>query len=649
MGISVQLEGISLLVTLILFLFHIDVQQRGNRRYQLFNGCLFLSFVTILLDIVSSLAINAAAQIPLWLNEGLSMAYFLAQNANFSLLTGYGFYLLNEHVSDRSCFRRAVTIIGTLGAALEVLVLFNPWTKWFFSFENNVYVRGPLNKLAFAVVGVELVMAVVCYYRHKRVVSRAIHRLMQALPPILCFLLFAQLLVPDILLVGIAASLVNLIFFISFQSNRIGQDPLTELPNRHTFYQGLSSRLRTGSRMHLIMVDLLHYEGVNRKYGTPHGDALLYLVARCLDWYAPQYQAFRFGNTRFLLMGTFTDWQDAESCAVSLREQFAAPWEEAGIQCTLEASFAHMITDTGAKDCNRVIEELEYTLSHARDAQNGSLVFFDERMREGYERKLYVLEQIRRALEEEAFEIYYQPVYSCEEGRFTTAESLLRLIDDRGRMISPAEFIPLAESNGLIDEISWMVLKKVCQYLGEHPAFPLESISINMSIQQLTDRTFLSRVHSCQAQYGVPAEKLRIEITERTITENPALVRAVMAQLTAEGIRFYLDDFGVGYSNLASMISLPFETVKMDASLLTDIEEDGRALDTLRLMVQMLHSAGFSVVAEGIERIGQVECVKALGVDRIQGYYYARPMPQRELEAFLAPKKLVLMKNMQAG
>ena len=162
MDISVQLEGIALLVTLILFLFHIDAQQRGNRRYQLFNGCLFLSFITILLDIASSLAINAAAQVPLWLNEGLSMAYFLAQNANFSLLTGYGFYLLNEHVSDRSCFRRAVSIISVLGVMLEGMVLFNPWTKWFFSFHHGVYVRGPLNKLAFAVVGVELVMAVVC-------------------------------------------------------------------------------------------------------------------------------------------------------------------------------------------------------------------------------------------------------------------------------------------------------------------------------------------------------------------------------------------------------------------------------------------------------------------------------------------------------
>ena len=223
------------------------------------------------------------------------------------------------------------------------------------------------------------------------------------------------------------------------------------------------------------------------------------------------------------------------------------------------------------------------------------------------------------------------------------------LFDENGVLISPGEFIPLAEKNGLIDEISWLVLKKVCKFLGEHPDLPLKSVSINMSIQQLTDRSLLRRVHSCQAQYGVPSEKLRIEITERTVTENPAQVGAVMAQLAAEGIRFYLDDFGVGYSNLASMISLPFETVKLDSSLLGGIDQNAKLYDTVRLLVQMMHNAGFIVVAEGIERLSQLECVKALGVDRIQGYYYARPMPEKELETFLTYRKLVLVKGEDAG
>ena len=157
-----------------------------------------------------------------------------------------------------------------------------------------------------------------------------------------------------------------------------------------------------------------------------------------------------------------------------------------------------------------------------------------------------------------------------------------------------------------------------------------------MSSQQRTDRNFLQRIHSCLAQYNVAPEKLRIEITERTITENPLLVRTVMAQMAAEGVRFYLDDFGVGYSNLSGMMNLPFETVKLDSSLLKNIETDEKAMNVVRLLVQLLHNAGFLVVAEGLERSGQVEKAASANVDRIQGYFYAQPMEATEIVDFFS-------------
>ena len=242
MKISLELEAASLLITLLLLILHVDRHQRGSRRYQLFNLSLVLSASAIVLNILSSWGIIYAAQIPLAVNDALGMAYFLAQHASFSLMTGYGFYLLNEHVPDRNCFTRAIAVIAGMAALLEVLVLFNPWTKWFFSFENGLYVRGPANKLAFLVLSAEMVMAVVCYLRNRQTVSRAMHRLMHALPP-LTLMLAVQMILPNVMLVGMASAMVNLIFFISFQSSRIGQDSLTELPNRYAFYQSLAARL----------------------------------------------------------------------------------------------------------------------------------------------------------------------------------------------------------------------------------------------------------------------------------------------------------------------------------------------------------------------------------------------------------------------
>ena len=645
---SITLEAISLLIVLLLTLYHMDRQQRASRRYQFFTVCLALSALTILLNIASIVCINYASSVPLWLNNTLSTSYFLAQHANQTVLMGYGFYLLNEHVPGKECMVRASSIVIGLGALMEVLVVFNPWTKWFFHFEEGQYVRGPANKLGFAIIGLELCMVVVCYVRNRRYISRAIHRLVLTLPAVIPMFLMVQLISPEVSMVGMLSALVNLVFYISFQSNRIGQDALTELPNRHTFFQGLSASLRKGKPLHLIMISLDHFEAVNRKFGTREGDAFLYLVARYLEDYSPRYRVYRSSSTRFVLIGEYVNRRVADLTARSIQARFIDPWKTKEAEHVLEASFAHMITSVEERDETRVCEQMMYTIAYAQEMGSGRLVFFDDRMRSLYDRRQYVLEQIRRALDEEAFEVYYQPVFSLPEGRFTTAESLLRLFDENGVLISPGEFIPLAEKNGLIDEISWLVLKKVCQFLGEHPDLPLKTVSINISIQQLTDRSFLHRVHSCLTQYGVPSDKLRFEITERTVSEKPEQVSAMMAQLATEGIRFYLDDFGVGYSNLAGMINLPFETIKLDASLLKDIDKDEKLYDTVRLLVQMMHNAGFIVIAEGIERAAQLDCVKSFNVDRVQGYYYAKPMPKKDLVTFLVHRKLVLVKKEDA-
>ena len=201
-------------------------------------------------------------------------------------------------------------------------------------------------------------------------------------------------------------------------------------------------------------------------------------------------------------------------------------------------------------------------------------------------------------------------------------------------MISPGEFIPFAEENGLIDDISWLVLKKCCQFISEHMDMPLESISMNMSIQQMDVQIF-DKIIQCKRDFDFPARKLRIEITERVISENPTMAVDVMKNLSDGGICFYLDDFGVGYSNFAGMLNLPFKAVKLDRSLMNKITESLKDFQTIKYIVKMLHNAGFTVIGEGLETKEQVEKAELLGIDRIQGFYYAKPMPEEQLIGFI--------------
>lgn len=470
MELSTKMEAVALIITITLILFHFDPQNQTNRKYLLFNGCLFSSAITIGLDLFTSWLINAQPTIPLWLNMHLNTLYFLAQHLTFSLMAGYCFYLLFEHSSDWKCLYIATTVIGIFFTLLEIGVLCNYKTRWFFYFEDGVYMRGPFNKAGYAAVAIELTMLVICYLRHRAIASRSLRKLMHIMPPLILFLGIMQQIFPNILMNGTISSLANLILFICFQSSRIGQDALTGLPNRHTFFQEMEARRRKPQYFHLILFYLEDMEMINRKFGIKEGDALLYMVGRYLEEYAPHYRAFRFSSTSFLLYGSFPDYPEhTKQVAQALRNRFEKPWEAAGITSRINVSAAHMICNSSESDDSYLISQLEYALARAREAGGGSVVFFDSRLKEQFERSQYVLTQVRQALEEESFQIFLQPIYSLKEKIFTSGEVLLRLNDKAGHAISPGEFIPLAEKTGLIDEISWLVLKKACHFLAGDP------------------------------------------------------------------------------------------------------------------------------------------------------------------------------------
>ena len=246
-----------------------------------------------------------------------------------------------------------------------------------------------------------------------------------------------------------------------------------------------------------------------------------------------------------------------------------------------------------------------------------------------------MLREIRYAIDHRTFEMYYQPIYSCREGRFTSAESLIRLFSRDGAFISPGEFIPMAEDNGLIDQISWIVLEKVCRFLGSHPELPLDTASVNLTGQQILDPSFIGRIEALLADCRLDGRHLRLEITERTITEDFDEVKRVMERLAERGIRFYLDDFGTGYSNLASMLSLPFEVIKFDQSLIKIMDGTPQGQRTIGLLAEIMHENRYQIVAEGIETEAQARMAHEKGLDSIQGFFYARPLPEEKLIEFL--------------
>lgn len=635
MECSVKIELIALLINFIVMLFHFDKRNHVNKRYHIFSVCLIIAMISIGLDILTILTLRNADVLPLWINFGMNTLYFAVIYITFSIVARYCFYVLFEYTDDDWCLTRATHIITGLCCGLLFLLLTNVFTGFLFTIKGTAYIRGPLNKAGYFVLLIEVGMLCLCFYRHRKTASRSVRRLIAIIPALVLMLVFIQMALPEVLLNGIISALVNLVLFINFQSNKIGQDDLTKLYNRVSFFQDFAYVRKQCDNLHIIFIHLDQFDNINKKYGVKDGDQLMFHVARYLEDFDDNYKVYRVGNTRFLMFGRDIAPHDGDYNVKKIIERFEHKWLITGGECSLNISLVHMLIDDQSETENHIVSQLEYALGQAREINGNSVVFFDQRLKDMYQRTTYVLQQVKKAIEKESFEVYYQPLYNCQSQTFTTAESLLRLFDEKGNFISPGEFIPLAEKNGLIDDISWIVLKKVFSFLGSHPELPIQSISVNLSMQQLTDDSFIEKLHAWQEKYKIPFEKIRIEMTERSIAENPQLVNLTMQQLVSEGLKFYLDDFGVGYSNLSNMISLPFETVKLDMSLVKDIDKDSKKYGIVKYLSQMLHSVGFIVVAECVETNEQALKIQELDIERIQGFYFAKPMSENLFIEFM--------------
>ena len=635
MGFSVELEAISLIIIVILGLFHYDRNNIHDRKYQWFNICLVVSACAIVSDLVTCVMLTNISGYPLVAHMIANSIYFIAIFSCVSVIAAYVFYLLFAHMKEQKCYRIATGLIIAMYTLMISLVFVNLWTGCYFYFEDNLYCRGPLNKLGFFVMMIEVAMLCMCYFRNRKLVTPYAGHLIRVLPPLTLVITIVQLWVPDTIFTGTLAAIVTLIIFACFQNNRIGRDALTELADRTSFFRELNYHKKKGVTAHAILLHVCQMDKVNKKFGMKKGDSFLYAIARYLENLKADYQVYRYGNTHFMLFGDFQTMAEAETVVNEIFGRFSKPWIIQGEKWVQRIELVHMKVLANDMDENLLTDRLNYLLTYSKDTSEDAPVFFSDELKALYERKVYVLNEVKKALKNEAFVLYFQPIYSFEKGTFLTAEVLLRLLAEDGKMIPPSEFIPIAEENGLTDDISWFVLKNSMDFIIRHPDMPLESVSINMSIQQMKKSYLDEKLKGVEALYIGLLDKLRVEITEDTIAENPALASRVMKVLVNAGLKFYLDDFGMGYSNFSRVFELPFEVVKIDKSLIKNIDEDDKSFQIVCNLVDMLHNAGFIVLAEGVEREAQVEKARAIGIDRIQGYYYAKPMDERAFMEFL--------------
>jgi len=341
----------------------------------------------------------------------------------------------------------------------------------------------------------------------------------------------------------------------------------------------------------------------------------------------------RFGGDEFVVFqrGIKAN-HDAADLARRIVERLSERYEVDNHQVEIGASVGIAVTQPGL-NADNLLKNADMALYRAKASGRGTFCFFREEMAQTVEARRVLELDLRKALANEEFELYYQPLVNLKSGRITTCETLLRWNHPERGTVSPIDIIPVAEDMGLIVDLGRWILRKACIECMKWPE--AVKVAVNFSSQQFHQRDVLSEVRYALEVSGLPASRLEIEITESSLLRNTQWTHDALSQLHAAGVSISLDDFGTGYSSLSYLHTFPLQKVKIDRSFLEGIDSD-RPLTLLRGVARLSADLGMSVVVEGIETNEQLELISADGtVTEAQGYLFSRPVPAMRVRQLL--------------
>jgi diguanylate cyclase (GGDEF)-like protein len=407
-------------------------------------------------------------------------------------------------------------------------------------------------------------------------------------------------------------------------------DELTELPNRVNFRDEIGRLLAVQQGADqlsaLLFVDLDQFKQVNDTLGHPCGDQLLCAVAsRLREMLRPEDFVARFGGDEFVVFQqNIHSHEDAAVLARRIVDRLSERYKIDNHLVEIGASIGIAMTSVDVS-ADTLLKNADMALYRAKADGRGTFCFFRDEMAQTVEARRILELDLRKALANEEFELFYQPLVNLKSGKIATCEALLRWNHPVRGTVSPIDIIPVAEDMGLIVDLGRWILRKACMECMKWPE--AVSVAVNFSPQQFHQRDVLSEVRYALEVSGLSADRLEIEITESSLLRNTQLTHDVLSQLHSLGVRISLDDFGTGYSSLSYLHNFPLQKVKIDRSFLEGIDSD-RPLTLLRGVARLSADLGMSVVVEGIETNEQLELISADGaVTEAQGYLFSRPVP----------------------
>ena len=613
----------SLFILFIILLFYFSLPRLSVKINRTFLYLLWVESAVLFFDIVASWADSNISEVSLPVAHLLNVCYF----ASFFCRALAFFEFISIVFKRNYASNRAVLALVCVpfGAGF-MFSLLSPWTGLIYNLDGGQYHNGPYYFLLYYVSYFYIAFSFYITLKYKNTVRRRYFFTMLFYNAVLLAGVIFRKIFPTYLLMDSFFLMALITAYLTFGNPEFYLETRGKIFNSNAFRDYFEEN--NGKLKHKILGIVIHnYMEMRDIYGGRQLDQGLILISQYLLTAFPEYDAFYYRNGRFFLVSDKE--MPLEKAVEVIRERFKNPWVSENLEIYLEVAFCGALVNGKVASSDFLLSTLMDAMEKADKGDLKETVVVTEKELNEYVYKAALKKNLEYAVEHDKVEVFFQPFIEAKSGRLVGAEALARIRDEKGNIIPPGLFIPVAEANGRINDLGEQIFEKACKFASNYNMtdMGMKWVSVNLSPAQFIKRDLAERYASIVEKYGVDPEKIHLEITEVSLADESVMNKQVQAMIE-KGFKFALDDYGTGSSNLARIKKYPFVDIKIDMSVVWDYCKNPD--DLLPSMISTFERMGFKTTCEGIEDDKMRKIVTELGADYLQGYYYSKPIPMDE-------------------
>ncbi|MGN1148549.1 MAG: EAL domain-containing protein [Lachnospiraceae bacterium] len=627
MNIQVQCCGAAIL--LLLLYFFLSQETLGLKSEKMFMRVMGISLVCICLDILSVVAIVYRDFIPEFLLEFICKTYIVS-------LTWVGFSGLMYAVMDtktrnrrKSRIRKNVIFLCAGSIAIYLLPIH------YYQEGNVVYTYGPACMMTYVIALIFVFSTLYIITVRGQEMNPKRRKAVRLWMLIWIVAAAIQFFNAKLLLVGFATAFGIMILFFELENPEANIDRETGAYNSHALLEYLKQCYESQKNFSVILLGLEEYQENEEK--VQQADAALKEIVQ----YLGKFRDIKvFKNVERELVLLIEDELRMQEILAELQDRFQYAWNrmnKESLPIVLNPYYVLVPNSSATNNAEEVLRLMKYYKFEKYIHTDNRVIYVDEDKIEQMRERDKTEKLILSAIEEDRVEVFYQPIYSVSQKKFTSAEALARIREKNGDIIPPAKFIPIAEENGLISRLGEIVFDKTCRFIKEHNLkdYGVDYVEVNLSVKQCENGNFSDIYIGIMQKYDLPPECINLEITETASIQTKQILLENMERLIEHGVHFSLDDFGNGESNLNYIVDMPVSIVKFDKYMSQAYFEKQKAKFVMEAAMRMIHDMELKIVSEGVETKEQVDTIVGLGIDYIQGYHFSKPLPAAQYLEFI--------------